>query len=53
MVDAYDHGATTRREVMAFTKMTARQYKATYARFQRVTMKIDESVREMIVDAIT
>ena len=27
--------------------------KLTVARFQRVTMKIDESVRELIVDAIT
>lgn len=53
MLDAYDRGAMTRREVMAFASMTARQYKATYARFQRVASKIDETVREMIIEAIT
>jgi len=53
IVDSYDHGAMTRREVMTFTKMTDKQYKAAYARFQRVAKKIDEDVRDLIIDAIT
>ena len=52
IADAYDHGATTRREVMAYTKMTDRQYKAAYARMVRVSQKIDDDVREQIIDAI-
>jgi len=52
IVDAYAHGATTRRDVLAYTKMTDRQYKAAYARMVRVSQKIDEDVREQILDAI-
>ena len=52
IVDAYEQGATSRRDVLAFTKMTERQYKAAYARMVRVSQKIDEDVREQIVDAI-
>jgi hypothetical protein len=51
IADAYAHGATTRRDVLAYTKMTDRRYKAAYARMVRVSQKIDEDVREQIIDA--
>ena len=52
IVDAYDQEKLTRREVIEHTGMSARQYHAAYQRLIRAAQKIDEDVRDLIVQAI-
>lgn len=52
IVDAYGHDKLTRRAVMEHTGMSARQYHAAYQRLMRAAQKIDEDVRDLIIQAI-
>lgn len=52
MLDAYDHGAFTKRDVMAYTKLSSRQYHAAYQRLLRIAKKVDGDVRELVLKAI-
>lgn len=52
ILDAYDRGRLTRREVMAFTGLSSKQYHAAYQRLMRAAHKVNEDVRELIVQAI-
>jgi len=52
IVEAYGHDKTTRRDVIAHTGMSSRQYHAAYQRLTRVAQKIDDDVRNLIMQAI-
>ncbi len=52
ILDAYDDGKLTRREVLACTGMTSKQYHAAYQRLMRAAQKVDADVRELIAQAI-
>lgn len=52
IVEAYGHGKLTRRDVMEHTSLNARQYHAAYQRLMRAAQKIDEEVRDLIIQAI-
>jgi len=52
ILDAYDRGRLTRREVMAFTGLSSKQYHAAYQRLMRSAQKVNEDVRELIMQAI-
>ena len=52
IVDAYGHGSFGRREVMAHTGLSSRQYHAADQRLVRVGQKIDDDVRDLIMQAI-
>ena len=52
IVDAYGHDKLTRRDVMAHAGMSSRQYHAAYQRLVRIAQKIDDNVRNLIMQAI-
>jgi hypothetical protein len=52
IVEAFGHGKLTRRDVITHTGMTPRQYHAAYQRLVRVAKKIDDDVRDLIMQAI-
>ena len=52
IIDAYGHGKLTRRDVIAHTRMSSRQYHAAYQRLVRIAEKIDDDVRDLIMQAI-
>jgi len=52
IADAYGHGKLTRRDVIAHSGMSSRQYHAAYQRLVRVAQKIDDDVRNLIMQAI-
>ena len=52
IIEAYGHDKLTRRDVMAHTGMTSRQYHAAYQRLVRIAQKIDDDVRDLIMQAI-
>ena len=52
IVDAYASDKLTRRAVLEHTGMTARAYHAAYQRLMRAAQKIDEEVRDLIIQAI-
>jgi hypothetical protein len=52
IVDAYEYGKLTRRDLMAHSGMSSRQHHAAYQRLVRVAAKIDDDVRNLIMQAI-
>jgi hypothetical protein len=52
ILDAFDDGKLTRREVMACTSMTSKQYHAAFQRLTRAAQKVRADVRELIAQAI-
>jgi hypothetical protein len=52
ILDAYEHGKYTRREVMAHTGLSSKQYHAAYQRLMRAAQKLDDDTRELIFQAI-
>jgi hypothetical protein len=52
ILDAYEHGKFTRRDVMAHGGLSSRQYHAAYQRLVRAAQKIDEGARDLIMQAI-
>lgn len=52
IVAAYGLGHYARRDVMAHTGLKPRQYHAAYQRLMRAAQKIDEEVRDLIIQAI-
>jgi hypothetical protein len=52
ILGGYDDGKLTRREVLACTGMTSKQYHAAYQRLMRAAQKVDADVRELIAQAI-
>jgi hypothetical protein len=52
ILDAYDRGRLTRKEVMAFTGLSSKQYHAAYQRLMRAAQKVNEDVRELITQAL-
>ena len=52
ILDAYDQGAFTRRDVMRVAKLRARAYDGAYARLVELAQTIDEDTRNLISQAI-
>jgi len=52
IVESYSRDKLTRRDVIAHTGMSSRQYHAAYQRLMRVAQKIDDGVRDLIMQAI-
>jgi hypothetical protein len=52
ILDAYEQRKFTRREVMAHTKLTSKQYHAAYQRLMRAAQQVDDDTRELIFQAI-
>jgi len=52
IVESYRNGGVTRRDVIAHTGMSSRQYHAAYQRLVRVAKKIDDDARDLIMQAI-
>src|SRR5688500_9302204 len=52
IIEAYGHDKLTRRDVMAHTRLSSRQYHAAYQRLMRIAQKIDDDLRDLIMQAI-
>lgn len=52
ILDAYRNDRRTRREVIEFTGMSSRKYHAAYQRLVRLAQKIDDDVRNLVMQAI-
>ena len=52
IIDAYDQGAFTKREVMRVSKLRARAYARAHARLAELAQTVDDETRETILQAI-